>query len=87
MITVFNRKELVFTYSMKEQGDVRMLLSQNKIPYKIVTRSRGGHSLRAGARAHQGSLGLNADLMYEYKIYVHKDDYEKALAIIHHKIK
>lgn len=79
MITIFNRKELLLTYSMKEQGDVRMLLAQNKIPYKIFTKYRGG------SRGHTGTLGLHSDLLYEYRIYVHKDDYEKAYAVINEK--
>ena len=88
MITIFNRKELVFTYSMKEQGDARMLLSQNKIPYKITTRNIGdAHSFRGSARGHFGSAGLQSDLLYEYRIYVHKDDFEKACAILQGKIK
>lgn len=87
MITIFNRKELVFTYSMKEQGDARMLLSQNKIPYKIVTRNIGdAHSVRGGARGRFGSAGMQMDLLYEYRIYVHKDDFEKACAVLQGKI-
>ncbi|MBQ8858097.1 MAG: hypothetical protein IJ024_08150 [Lachnospiraceae bacterium] len=79
MITIFNRKELILTYKMKEQGDVRMILSQNKIPYKITTRNIGdAHSFRG----HTGVLGLNTDLLYEYRIYVHKDDYDRAVVLI-----
>lgn len=82
MITIFNRKELVLTYNMKEQGEVRMLLSQNKIPYKIVTKSRGNlHSVRG----HAGTLGMDSDLLYEYHIYVHEDDFDKAQAVLHRK--
>ena len=82
MITIFNRKELILTYSMKEQGDVRMILAQNRIPYKIYTRNIGDmHSFRG----HTGTLGMNSDLLYEHRIYVHKDDYEKACAVINGK--
>lgn len=87
MIMIFNRKELVFTYSMKEQGETRMLLSQNKIPYKIVTKNRGDlHSFRGGSRTYTGTLGMDSDLLYEYRIYVHKDDFEKAKAVINHRV-
>ena len=88
MITLFNRKELVLTYSMKIQGEVRMMLSQNKIPYKIVTKNIGdAHSARGHSGVPLGSGGLKADLLYEYRIFVHKDDYEKACAILQGKIK
>ncbi len=82
MITIFNRQELIFTQSMQVQGEVRMLLVQNKIPYKIKTINRSGHGR---ARGGMGTAGRNPDLMYEYHIYVHQKDYEKALNIINRK--
>ena len=86
MITVFNRKELVLTYDMKTQADARMLLAQNKIPYKITTRNIGdAHSVRGHAGVPFGRGGLSSDLLYEYHIFVHKDDYEKACVILQGK--
>ena len=35
MITIFNRRELVFTYDMKIQARVREILSVNNIEYII----------------------------------------------------
>lgn len=88
MITIFNRKELVLTYSMKTQADARMLLAQNKIPYKITTKNIGdAHSVRGHSGVPFGSGGLSSDLLYEYRIFVHKNDYEKACAILQRKIK
>lgn len=87
MITIFNRKELILTYSMKTQADARMLLSQSKIPYKITTKSIGDtHSVRGHSGVPFGS-GLSSDLLYEYRIFVHKNDYEKACAVLQGKIK
>ncbi len=79
MLTIFNRKELIFNRSMKVQGDVRMLLAQNKIPYKVKTMNRSG----AGrSRSFTGTAGMNPDVMYEYRIFVHQDDYERAKKVI-----
>lgn len=88
MITIFNRKELVLTYSMKTQGEVRMMLSRNKIPYKITVKNMGDtHSVRGHSGVPFGSGGLSSDLLYEYHIFVHKDDFEKACALLRGKIK
>ena len=67
MITVFNRKELIVTMEMNRQAEVRDILSKNNIEYR---------------RAQTGSFGINPDYSYEYKIYVHKKDYEKAAQLL-----
>ena len=36
MLTPFNRKELIVTMEMKRQSEVRNLLSQNHIDYKVT---------------------------------------------------
>ena len=38
MITVFNRIELVTTYSMEEQANIREKLKSNKIDYRLKTK-------------------------------------------------
>lgn len=35
MITIFNRKELICTFDMKEQGEIRNALEQNGIQYQV----------------------------------------------------
>ena len=78
MITIFNRKELLITTDMRRQGDVRDILSANGIDYTVrVINPQGARS-----RARYGSFGVNSDYSYEYKIYVHKKDYEYALKLI-----
>ena len=37
MITIFNRKELLTTFSMEEQDRVREILAQNHIDYRVKT--------------------------------------------------
>lgn len=88
MITIFNRKELISTYDMKKQAEVRDLLSQFKISYSIKVINRKSPSpFDAGSRARTGTLEENLQLEYQYIIFVRKEDYDKADAVISGKIK
>ena len=83
MITVFNRKELLITYDMTKQNEVRTLLRDHKIKYDVKVKNLLSPSpMHVGARAHAGSLGMDLTKSYEYKIYVRKADYERALELI-----
>ena len=82
MITIFNRKELLVTMDMKKQADVRDALSANSIPYIINTTNLVNSQAFGSRRGYQGSLGVNQNYSYEYKIYVHKNDYDKAVGLI-----
>lgn len=88
MITIFNRKELISTYDMKKQAEVRDLLNQFKIPYYINVINRKSPSpFSAGSRARTGTFGENLKLECQYIIFVKKVDYERAEAVISGKIK
>lgn len=88
MITVFNRKEVFLTYSMKTQAEVRSLLSANQIAYSVKVVDRTNPSpFSADMRGRTGTLGQNPQLSYEYIFYVHKDDFEKANALIRGNIR
>ena len=83
MITIFNRAELIITYDMKKQADVRNILSANNIPYIIKTRNLTSTGIgNANTRTRAGSFGVNTDSSYEYKIYVKKNDLEQAKYLI-----
>lgn len=83
MIHVFNRKELMITYSMKEQSDIREILAAQKIDYVVKTMNRTGNAAAGrGIRTATDRAFTDSDSMYEYKIYVHKDDYEKAKGVL-----
>lgn len=82
MITVFNRKELIVTMEMNRQAEVRDILSKNNIEYIINTVNLQAAPILGNRRAQTGSFGINQDYSYEYKIYVHKKDYEKAAQLI-----
>lgn len=81
MITIFNRRELIITRSMEEQIRVRNKLNECGIDYRIKT-NRGHSRSFASERAYTGSLGERQDAMYEYRIFVKKEDYEKARRLI-----
>ena len=72
VVNVLNRRELLLTQSMEQQAKIRSILSANGIDYQIKTINLPNQ------RGHRGSLGIHSDCTYEYKIYVHKKDYEKA---------
>ena len=85
MITFFNRKELCTTYDMRRQAEIRYLLQGAGIDYIIRTKNRTGAMLLRGGttRAYTGTYGNQQMMDYEYHIFVHKDDYEEALHLIH----
>ncbi len=82
MITVFNRKELIITMEMNRQAKVRDILSQNGVDYTVKTTNLETAPILGNRRAHTGSFGINPNYSYEYKIYVHKKDYAKAVSLI-----
>ena len=82
MITIFTRKELLVTSDLKRQGDVRELLAANDIAYKVKVTNRQNAAILGSSRARTGSFAMNSDLSYEYKIYVHKKDYDNAMRLI-----
>lgn len=83
MTSIFNRKELLIIYDMKIQSDVRTVLKNHEIEYKVKVKNiLSPTPLRSGSRAHMGSAGIDLSKAYEYKIYVKTSDYEKALYLM-----
>ncbi len=82
MVTIFNRRELILTLSMERQAEVRAILSTNGIDYQVKTTNLQNQQTLDSRKAHAGSSGIFSDHSYEYKIYVHKRDYEKAKYLI-----
>lgn len=79
MITMFNRKELLLTTDIKRQVEVRDILSASGIDYTVKVTNLQRAAFLGGSRTRMGTVGINHDHSYEYKIYVHKRDYEQAL--------
>ena len=74
-------KLLIATMDMKKQSELRYKLESAGIvtiqwESKIFIVSEW---FGTGNRDRYGSVGINQNYSYEYKIYVHKKDYEKAL--------
>ncbi len=82
MITIFNRKELVTTFSCKRQIDVRALLEQHHINYTYKIINRNSTSPFGDTRSRTGTFGQNLESTYQFIFYVHKADYEKAKFVI-----
>ena len=75
MIHLFNRKELLLTSSMERQARVRDVLAANNIPYLVRTSSNI-------SRSRAVIPGMRMDMLYQYRIYVKRSDYEKAKFLI-----
>jgi len=82
MITIFNRKELLITLDMKLQANVRDILVANGIDYTVKVTNLENPTAIGNSRARVGSSGINQNLAYEYKIYVHKKNYNNALRLM-----
>ena len=86
MIHLFNRKELLVTFKLEEQARVRDILAANGLDYRVKTVNRASPSpFSAGTRGRSGTFGLRTDAMYEYILFVKKDDYDRALHLVHGK--
>ena len=83
MLTIFNRRELLTTFSMEEQSRVRDILTQNGIGYRIRTVNPSARStIGASGRSRTGSFGVDMDCAYQYYIYVHRKDLARARALL-----
>jgi len=82
MLTIFNRKELIVTMDGNRQAEIRKILSQNGIDYIIKTTNLQNSGALDSSRDYTGNMGIDQSYSYEYKIYVHKTDYETALGLI-----
>ena len=82
MLTIFNRKELIVTMDTHRQSEIRDVLAQNGIDYTVKTKNLQNSGVLDSHRGHTGNMGIHQDYSYEYKIYVHKKDYEAARGLI-----
>ena len=79
MITIFHRKEIFTTYDMTRFSDVCAKPEQNGIKYETKIADRLNTSVfGAGERSRVGSCGNDPKKMYEYTVFVRKEDYERA---------
>ena len=79
MITIFNRRELITIPSQQKFFRIREALSAAGIPSDSRTRGLGA---AADRRARGVVPPAMQDYALTYTIYVHKDDYDRAIAAI-----
>ena len=90
MITIFNRKKLLEDTSPLELARVTEELKKNKIKYEVITKRNQSsmgmalHTSMVFSAANGGFSSHEAlgNMVYIYKVYVSKKDYEKAKSII-----
>ena len=83
MIMIWNRKEIFVGNSLQRFDEIRSRLSLNKIKYdyKIVDSTSSGY-FGPSNRARTGTYGLNMNYAKTYYIYVHKNDCDRAQALL-----
>lgn len=73
----WNWHELRTLTSMKEMNTLVAVLQKEHIPNKVKTDTRLGAN-----RSHTGTTGMKTETFYEYRIFVKKEDVEKAAHFI-----
>ena len=63
-------------------SSVRDILDTNDIPYITKTTNLQSASFMGSSRSRNGSFGIDQRFSYEYKIYVNKEDYNKAIQLV-----
>lgn len=89
MITIFNRKKIKSTFSIEKKTEIKQILSDNNIKYYVKTNHINRQSAFGTKCSTMGTFGQNMELaygkknelIYEHIIYVHKNDFDKALSI------
>lgn len=81
MITVFNRKEVLVTLDNQLYTDVVETLYSNNIKCTSKITNLLGDNLSRGIDG-RGNVGINYEHANEYKVYVHKKDYDLARFLI-----
>ena len=73
MITLFNRAELLITYDLNRFNRVRDALAGAGIDYTYRTKDLASHN-----RGRDGAFAIDQDARVEYKLYVRKDELDRA---------
>lgn len=80
MVHFFRRKELITTYDLRDQMELRHILEAANIDYdiKVVDRKNPSPFPQGAMRARTGSFGERPELMYAYVLWVNTEDLERA---------
>lgn len=88
MIGFWNCREVYIGRDMKAFSQVRDALAAEGIDYTYRVKnsaSRGiptSEGMRGTVRSYTGSAGTDLSKAYEYRVFVHKKDYEKARRLL-----
>ncbi len=85
MITVWNRKELLCTFDLKKQAEVRDILWKFDISYEVRVSNRADFFVGVGRPDEL--TGKDAVAQTEYLIYVKKEDYDRAMFLVQRNLK
>ena len=81
MIHIFNRKELLLSYDLRQVNNLREILRANRIDYHVkVSYPRSASAFGAG-RARTASFGPVRQ-QERFTVYVHKADYDRAMYLL-----
>ena len=83
MITILNRKELLCTFDMQKQAEVRDILWKFDISYEVRVSDRA--DVFMGGRM-TGATSEIPEHQTEYLIYVKKEDYDRAMFLVNRNI-
>ncbi len=90
MINVFNRRKLFTDSSAEQSAKVWSRLEEHRIPYEMKTmrnHTAFGRNIHASMSMQVGAGGMGYDpfsdnMAYVYVIYVRRQDYDRARALI-----
>ena len=77
MLTIFNRRELITVWSLDDLFRIKNALYDAGIPCSSVMVGQGG-----AYRERQRFSCISGKFAEQYRVYVHKNDYDRALATI-----
>ena len=81
MIHIFNRKELLLSYDLRQVNNLREILRANRIDYHVkASYPRSASAIGAG-RARTASFGPVRQ-QERFTVYVHKADYDRAMYLL-----
>ncbi len=75
-MNIFNRRELFVTMDLMKLNEVINLLTKENIPFTYKTQNS------TNLRRRSDAIGLNSNGLIIYYIYVHKDRFAEAQALL-----
>lgn len=78
MLTVFNRRELITVLSAQQLHGIQTALTEAEIPFHTAVLNQGAPFRTRG----RTTPFMKFDYLNQYRIYVHINDYDRAVAAI-----